>query len=447
MINKFRSGRRAASLTTVLLLSTFMMGCVSTPMQKVAPGEVPVVIGPAWRDNVTPMEGVLACYGDQLAATRRTPVVIAIGDVKDYTGKYSINEGNAITQGGSLMVYSALGKLGGAVRVAERFDPSIAERELGYTDRRQLGDGEDHRLGGPNGGQSVPWLPYFGGSIQQSDYFIIGGITEVNYDINSAGAEIGVHQVGVKRRTYSQSVSIDLRIVNTKTLMVVKTVSLTKQFNGYEVGAGVFRFFGSNLFDINIGAKGQEPLQLGIRTALEEGVIRLVSSVTDVDYRQCMAQRLAGRIDTTPAEAMRQLPNPPVRPALTSVGALPAESGAMNDLQRSDLGASGKGLQLPFEFGSAELGGSALALLDRIAEQAKRGGIDVMLVSRDTENLDPGKRDALTNQRIAAIIAALSTRGIAAGAIHISWQPDPTDTSIRRDGPGMQEIAKIRVGG
>ena len=38
--------------------------------------------------------------------------------------------------------------------------------------------------------------------------------------------------------------------------MVAKTVSLTKQFSGYEVGFNIFRFFGSHLFDINLGAKG-----------------------------------------------------------------------------------------------------------------------------------------------------------------------------------------------
>src|SRR5690606_2070507 len=136
--------------------------------------------------------------------------------------------------------------------------------------------------------------------------FIVGGITELNYDINSGGVEAGVNQVGVKRRTYSQSVGIDLRIVDTKTLMVVKTTSLTKQFNGYEVGFNIFRFFGSDLFDINIGSKGQEPLQLGIRTALEEAVVRLVSSVTRVDYRPCMAMRAGAHVETTPAEEDRK---------------------------------------------------------------------------------------------------------------------------------------------
>jgi hypothetical protein len=91
--------------------------------------------------------------------------VIGVGDVRDYTGKYSVNEGNAITQGGALMVTSALGKLGGAVGLAERFDPTIAERELGYTDRRQLGDGACTMSRACRRTGKVPWLPYYGGSI------------------------------------------------------------------------------------------------------------------------------------------------------------------------------------------------------------------------------------------------------------------------------------------
>lgn len=51
-------------------------------------------------------------------------------------------QGTAITQGCALMVDSALGKLGGPISLAERFDPSVSERELAYLDRRQLGDGK-----------------------------------------------------------------------------------------------------------------------------------------------------------------------------------------------------------------------------------------------------------------------------------------------------------------
>lgn len=436
---------RARTLLFLAVLCCFALlaGCTIPSSQKVAPGELPLVIGPPVRDNVTPMEGVLACFADQIASTAQPPVVIGVGDVKDFTGKYSLNEGNALTQGGALMVYSALGKLSGAVRIAERFDPSIAERELGYVDRRQLGDGSVHELGGPNGSQKVPWLPYFGGTIRQSDYFIVGGITELNYDIRSGGFEAGVNQMGGKGRTYSQQVAIDLRIVNTKTLMVVKTVSLAKQFTGYEVGLNVFRFFDNDLFDINIGARGQEPLQLGVRAALEEGVVRLVSAVTKVEYEPCKAVEADGYISTTPAEKLRVVENPSI--GLT--GPTLSAGAAFNSTDGRTASASGADISIGFEFGAAQLGGEALSQIDQIAARAKAGGVNVLLVARETEKFDPGKRDALTDQRVAAITSALASRGIAPAAVRITWRPDPADTSIHRDGPGMQEIARLRVGG
>lgn len=427
----------------VAVTGALLAGCTIPAAQKVAPGELPLVLGPPVRDNVTPMESTLACFADHVASTGNRPIVIGVGDVKDFTGKYSLNEGNAITQGGALMVYSALGKMSGAVRIAERFDPSVAERELAYIDRRQLGDGQFHDLGGPNGSQQVPWLPYFGGTIQSSDYFIVGGITEVNYDIQSGGFEVGVSQIGGKGRTYSQQVAIDLRIVDTKSLMVVRTVSLAKQFTGYEVGANIFRFFGSDLFDVNIGARGQEPLQLGIRAALEEGVMRLVSAVSGVDYEPCRAMLDGGRFVTTPAEKLRTIANPTdeyMTPTATA-------GTAFNEASSGSFAASGADVQIGFEFGSTQLGGEALSRLDQIAAAAKQGGINVLIVARDTENFDPSRRDALTNQRIAAITSALGSRGVAPAAVRVTWRPDPSDSSIHRDGPGMQEIARLRIGG
>jgi len=444
------SARPLARLATAAAATALLAACVSAPQQRFAAGEAPVVLGPAVRDNVTPMEAVLACYADHIAATRRAPIVIGVGDVKDYTGKYSINEGNAITQGGALMVYSALGKLGGAVSIAERFDPVIAERELAYADRRQLGDGRTHQLGGPNGGQNVPWLPYFGGTINKSDYFIVGGITELNYNINSGGAEFAVNQVGVKARTFSQSVSVDLRIVDTKTLMVVRTVSLTKQFNGYEVGLNVFRFFGSKLYDVDIGAKGQEPVQMGVRAALEEGVVRLMATVTQVDHRPCMTMRPGGgeQIPLVPADQLRKVDNPGDATVGGAAVTTPVvQSGvAVNALGQGGARLTGTATQVPFDFGATALAGSTLALIDQIAGAAKKGASDIVLVARDTENWDARKRDELTDQRIAAVTSALANRGVPPGAISVTWRPDAADTSIHRDGPGLQEIAKLRVG-
>jgi hypothetical protein len=103
-----------------------------------------------------------------------------------------------------------------------------------------------------------------------------------------------------------------LRIVDTRSLLVVKTVSLTKQFTGYEVGFNLFRFFGSDLFDINVGAKGQEPLQLGIRTALEEATMRLVAAVTHVDPASLPVEAKLGSGRDTGGDC---LPRAPIAPS------------------------------------------------------------------------------------------------------------------------------------
>lgn len=253
---------------------------------------LPFVQGSGVRNNVTPMGATLECYGGLLQADARPPLAIAVGDVRDYTGKQAGEEGFVITQGGSLMAYSALGKLLPGITLHERFDTRIADAELSYGSNRQLGDGSEHSIDDPSTGGStqVPWVPYFGGSVLQSDYFILGGITEVNYNIRSEGSEFRINSIGPKVRTYTMNIAVDLRIVGTQSLRVYDTVSVEKQITGYEIGLGVFRFFDAGLFDVNIGQKSQEPLQFGVRLAIETAILELVESVTNVNSAPCMPQ-------------------------------------------------------------------------------------------------------------------------------------------------------------
>ena len=79
------------------------------------------------------------------------------------------------------------------------------------------------------------------------------------------------------------NVGIDMRLVNTHTLEVVKTISLQKQIVGYEWRANVFRFFGSELLDLSTGQKIDEPLQLGIRTVVEQGTSELIAFLYQID--------------------------------------------------------------------------------------------------------------------------------------------------------------------
>jgi curli biogenesis system outer membrane secretion channel CsgG len=479
-----RLWRGAAAVALLANLSACATNLAGVQVQRVVRGEVPIQLGPPARQNVTPMEGVLACFTAKLGASGRRPLVIGVGDIKDFTGRYSINEGSVVTQGGSLMLFSALGKMGGMVRIAERFDASIAEREIGYMDRRQLGNGEMQEANG----QKVPWLPYYGGTVQASDFYIAGGISEVNFNISSGGAEASINNIGAKRRTYTQSVAVDLRIVDTKTLLVVDAISLSKQFSGYEVGANTFRFFGLGLLDINIGQKGQEPLQLGIRAAIEEAAVRLVGRVTGVDPGPClglrtteiqpktseqlfieMAQISAGAAaSTAPAPGVA-----PVRPPSVPATPLPAKPAvlagppaaprptpnsapspaappkpdprgvSLNAVSDSGQAAAVRMVQIPFEVGEAKLAGPAQVILDSLAGIS--GQIQIVLVTRDSENLDPTQRARLTDQRISNLASALRGQGVPLSAMSIIWRPGSTDATIYREGPGAQALARLKI--
>ncbi|WP_176234532.1 CsgG/HfaB family protein [Marivita cryptomonadis] len=276
-----------------LALAAATAGCAVVPedmrRETLNAGDVPLVLSSKPTPNNTPLTAKLVCYGERLEDAHKGHIALAVGNIRDYTGKQNDLEGFLVTQGGALMAYTALGHLVPGVSLYERFDTQIADAELAYLSNRQLGDGRLHETTDAQTGQptEVPWKPYYGGSILQSDFYIVGGITELNFNIQSGGGELNVNNVGGKGRIYTMNVGVDLRIVGTQTLKVYDTVSIQKQISGYEVGLDIFRFFDNDLWDVNAGAKNQEPLQLAVRMAIESAILDLVPSVTGVTPQDC----------------------------------------------------------------------------------------------------------------------------------------------------------------
>lgn len=459
--------RRALRATSLFSAIALLAGCSTTaPRSPDAPPipEAAVLSGSTSRNNNTPMEAAFACLSKAYSALKVPVVSITVGDVKDYTGKYSQAEGNAITQGGSLMLYSALGKMGGAVRLQERFDTRIAELELAYADRRQLGDGRLHAV--EAGKPQVPWVPYFGGSILRSDYYIVGGITEVNYNIQSSGAEVNVSSVGAKSRTFTMNVGVDLRIVDSRSLLVVKTISMQKQITGTEVGAGIFRFFGTNLLDVNMGAKNQEPLQLGVRTTIEHGVLELLGATSGMSPQPCVDYALKGAqsaenleaaiaetrktLQPSPAQMQMALPAPQPAAAPVQVTAPPAPAALpvpVNSVQSSAKSERNGSLSIQFEPNNASLDGSAMSALSDVGKalaEDRQKSLKLELLTRETENLPSAQRRQLAQERAKAVSDALVAAGLAPSRIVVDWLPDPS-AAIQRQGAGMQLVARLRV--
>lgn len=290
-----------------------LAACQDTTLRRQAPESAPILQGPAVSGNGTPLDTAFVCVRDRMAERRMAQLAVGVGEVRDFTGKSSINEGATITQGGALMVMSALGKLGRNIRIHERFDPRVGELELIYTDRRQLGDGRNHMVLEGNRLRPVPWVPYMGGSILQSQYFIVGGITEVNWSVQSGGGGARINNAGISARSFTMNIAADLRIVDTRTLVVAHTVSLQKQVVGHEVNLDIFRFFGSRLFDISAGTRNLEPVQLAVRATLELGVLELLSAVSGVTLDGCLNEAVeAGLVSR--AYVPPVIPDAPIAP-------------------------------------------------------------------------------------------------------------------------------------
>lgn len=459
--------RRTLQVFGLLAALAAMTGCSMIKIKPPEPQpakEASVMSGSSSRNNTTPMESAFACMAKAYNVVKVPVVSITVGDVKDYTGKYSQAEGNAITQGGSLMLYSALGKMGNAVRLQERFDTRIAELELAYADRRQLGDGKLHAV--ESGKPQVPWVPYFGGSILRSDYYIVGGITEVNYNIQSRGAEFSVSSIGAKVRTFTMNVGVDLRIVDSRSLVVIKTVSMQKQITGTEVGAGIFRFFGTELLDVNMGSKNQEPLQLGVRTTIEHGLLELLGAVSGLNPQPCVDYSLKGLQTPEKLQAAVEATTAPVLQAAASAsteplaGNKPVETAKatepsqdaplpvpVNASQNNGKPGANGALSIVFEPNKSVLDGSALQALGELGKAlttAPQKSVAIDLLTRETENLPSAQRRQLAQERAKVVSETLVANGVQSSRIALEWLPDAS-SAIQRQGAGMQVVARLKV--
>ncbi len=231
--------------------------------------------------NPTPYSTALVCMANYARATNKPIPRIAVGRVLDYTGKEDLEGGRKVTQGASLMAMSAFAKAGASL--VERFDTSVSELELKYSNNKLIGaDG----AGGPN---DPEFRQILAGEIPGSDYYFVGGITELNSNIRSIGADafVGDLDAGDMKghagfKLFVINVGVDLRLVNTRTLVVEDVISYQKQIIGREISAGVFDFANGNIFDVGVGERAMEPIQLAIRSTIERAVLEMTANIYGV---------------------------------------------------------------------------------------------------------------------------------------------------------------------
>ena len=264
------------------LLSAAAMGLTACATPVAGPNGLyakPIGTAPV-TSNPTPYSQALVCMGGYARANHISAPRIAVGRIGDYTGKEEADgSGRKITQGASLMAMTAFAKAG--MPLVERFDTSVSELELKYANNKLISDL-------PNPAADAPADPrkIFAGQVSGSDFYLTGGVTELNFNIRSNGADIAggeVKTTGLKAsitsRVFVMNVAIDLRLINTRTMDVVDVISYQKQVVGHEVSAGVFDFLNGNVFDISGGTGALEPMQLAVRSLVERAVVEMTANL------------------------------------------------------------------------------------------------------------------------------------------------------------------------
>ena len=124
------------------------------------------------------------------------------------------------------------------------------------------------------------------GQVPGSDFYVAGGITELNFNIRSSGVDVTGGGTDTKElkgsltgRMFIMNLGLDLRLINTRTLEVVDVISYQKQIVGREVGVGLFDFLNGNVFDFSAGSGALEPMQLAVRSLVERAVVEMTANL------------------------------------------------------------------------------------------------------------------------------------------------------------------------
>jgi curli biogenesis system outer membrane secretion channel CsgG len=193
------------------------------------------------------------------------------------------------------------------VPLVERYDTSVSELELKYANSKLI---SDHPIAG--GASPAEFRRIMAGQVPGSDFYLAGGITELNFNIASNGLNVdagGTNTTDPKgslgATTYIMNIGLDLRLINTRTLEVVDVISYQKQILAHQVGVGVFKVWNGFAGDFAVGEGGQEPLQLGVRAVIERATVEMVANLYGMPGPEACMQSdpLGDRVTTGPTGA------------------------------------------------------------------------------------------------------------------------------------------------
>ncbi|ADK99708.1 HfaB protein [Brevundimonas subvibrioides ATCC 15264] len=200
---------------------------------------------------------------------------IAVGNIRDLSGRVSLESGALLPQGASMFAISALLEMG--YPVVERFDMAIAEIEINYARQQLLSDTPELA-----GQVQDNYRRIYPGQIAGSRFYLTGALTELNTGVSSLSGAASATAVSSAIASLSASggyerasVALDLRLVDTLSQEVVGSATVRRSLSSGNLSVGAIGATAPVVSGQVAYARSSE-VQYAVRGMVEEAVRVLV---------------------------------------------------------------------------------------------------------------------------------------------------------------------------
>jgi curli production assembly/transport component CsgG len=196
----------------------------------------------------------------------KAKLTVAVYALRDQTGQYKPSPDSsystAVTQGAASMLVKALKDSGWYIPVErESLQNLLTERKV------------VRAIESPNEkGKPLIELP----SLLPASLIMEGGVIAYESNVRTGGIGANYLAIGANSSYRVDQVTVSLRLVDVRTGQILSVVTVTKTIYSYQLSSSVYAFTSyQHLLQAETGFTSNEPIQMGVRQALEAAVIQL----------------------------------------------------------------------------------------------------------------------------------------------------------------------------
>jgi curli production assembly/transport component CsgG len=196
----------------------------------------------------------------------KAKVTVAVYGLRDQTGQYKPSPdssfSNSVTQGAASMLVKALKDSGWYIPVErEGLQNLLTERKVVRAVESPT------KKGKPN--IDLP-------SLLPASLIVEGGVIAYESNVRTGGAGANYLGIGANSSYRVDQVTVTLRLVDTRNGQILGVTTVTKTIYSFMLSTSIFAFKSfQHLLQGEAGFSSNEPVQLGVRQALEAAVIHL----------------------------------------------------------------------------------------------------------------------------------------------------------------------------